>query len=217
MRQLSAFNPFAASHHSDAISEPGVERAITDGAFKRDVAEWYGLEDADRGMLVDMLGVKRPFSQVTLAHIYPASYTNFGEFASEMSLPGDFNNNYRNFLLLPWHLHEDFDRGYVALIPSTTGIRIRVLRPDRVADATMAMDGRMLHLPGAQHGRVPYKRILGWMAWLARGATLAVTAEVEAEFEAAVVASHSREGNERLESVLRKAALGGVTRARSVT
>ena len=217
LRRLESFNPFAMSHYSDTISTPGVEHSPTRGDFKRKVAKWYRLESPDNNQLVDMLGVTRPFSEVTLAHIYPASYTNFGEFAAEMSLPSNFNSDVRNFLLLPRHLHVDFDHGYVALIPSINDIRIRVLQPDRVSPSTMACDGQTLYLPAAvSEHRLPYMRVLGWMAWLARGKSIAVIDVVEHELERAVVASHSHEGNEHLAAMLDKAACHGLTRARTV-
>ena len=86
------------------------------------------------------------------------------------------------------------------------GVRLRVLRPDQVDPAVAALDGKWLHLPRASETprRVPYLRMLGWMAWLARGAH-DVAAEVHTEMEQSLVASQSSEGNRKLVAALTKA------------
>jgi hypothetical protein len=58
-----------------------------------------------------MLGNCAPVNDVTLAHIWPASYTNWGDLCSELALPPDFYKDPRNFLLLPRDVHELFDHG----------------------------------------------------------------------------------------------------------
>ncbi len=46
--------------------------------FKASVAEFYGLACADSpNELMDMLGMRRPFNEVELAHLWPASYQDF--------------------------------------------------------------------------------------------------------------------------------------------
>ena len=87
-----------------------------------------------------------------------------------MALTGNFHANERNFLLLPKDLHQAFDSAKVCFIPCTAGIRVRVLRPEGLCARVVALDGQLLHVPSAAATppRVPFKRILGWMAWLAR-------------------------------------------------
>ena len=94
-------------------------------ALKASVAEFCGLACAGNpNELVDMLGVRRPFQEVELAHLWPASYQDFGPYAAEMALPGDFNTSERNFLLLPRDLHQAFDSARVCFIPCSAGIRV---------------------------------------------------------------------------------------------
>ena len=206
---VQSFNPFAVEHQSDSVSVAGVTPAPTTiDAFKRRVAKFYGLESADENRLVDMLGDERPSSDVTLAHVYPKSYANFGLYAAEMSLPPDFNTNPRNFMLLPRPLHTDFDCGFVAVIPSATALRIRVLDSSRASEESRTLDGRVLILPREAEGRVPYRRTLGWFAWLAMGATSFLGAArdvdvaVDGELEDAINASHN-------ENALRQGHRGG--------
>ena len=215
-RLVEAFNPFARSHHSEITSASAggsspSARVRTDQriALKRSVADFYGLSLVDPDKLVDMLGVERPFSDVTLAHIWPASYGNFGAYAAQMALPPNFNNQPRNFLLLDRELHEDFDGGRVAFLPSRTGVKIRVLRTDQVSAAVRALDGRALFLP--RPGAVPFKRTLGWFAWLAKGAS-SCSEEVLGELNESISASASAEGNEALRRLVEKAA-----RAKKIT
>ena len=59
---VDAFNPFAHSHHSDATSSVGVERAANDGVLKRSVAKWYGLE-ARITTVLSTCSVSRGFSR----------------------------------------------------------------------------------------------------------------------------------------------------------
>jgi hypothetical protein len=117
-------------------------------AFKASVAAWYGLDTAgDDDVLVDMLGVPRRFDQVTLAHIWPASYGNFSEYASEMALPSDFHLQPRNFLLLPRDVHDAFDAGKLGFVPAREGhFTARVFRRDGLSDGVASLDGVRLHL-----------------------------------------------------------------------
>ena len=224
-RMVHSFDPFARMHPvrsatpseasaasgsgggggggEDAPSSPAAAQRIR-WAFKVSVAEFYGLACADNPtVLVDMLGVLRPFHEVTLAHVWPASYQDFGTYAAEMALPGDFHGNVRNFLLLPEDLHKAFDSAKVCFIPCSAGIRMRVLRPEGLCARVAALDGVLLHLPGAAASppRVPFKRILGWMAWLAKGANV-VGPATELEMSEALGASASAEGNAALQSLV---------------
>ena len=178
---------------------------------KASVAEFYGLSCADSpGELVDMLGVRRPFLEVELAHLWPASFQNFGSFAAEMALPANFHATERNYLLLPKDLHQAFDSAKVCFIPCSAGIRLRVLRPEGLCARVAAMDGELLHLPSAaaNPSRVPFKRILGWMAWLAKGAS-ALAPAAEREMSEALGASASAEGNAALRSLVATAEQSG--------
>ena len=161
--------------------------------MKASVAEFYGLACADNpNELVDMLGERRSIHTVELAHIWPASYQDLGPYAAEMALPGDFHANERNFLLLPRDLHLAFDSAKVCFIPCSAGIRVRVLRPEGLCARVAALDGALLHVPSAAASppRVPFTRILGWMAWLAKGAS-ALAPAAEQEMSEALGASDS--------------------------
>jgi hypothetical protein len=134
--------------------------------FMKEVAELF-----PAFVILDMLGVPRRFDQVTLAHIWPESYGNFSDYASEMALPGDFHLQPRNFLLLPRDVHDAFDAGKLGFVPSREGnFTARVFRRDGLPDGIASLDGVHLHLPRALEGHVPYRRSLGWFAWLAKGA-----------------------------------------------
>lgn len=173
-------------------------------ALKEAVAKFYGLScDDDPNSLVDMLGLRNPFHKVELAHIWPASYQDFGYFARDMALPGDFFINPRNYLLLPRDLHEAFDGAKVCFIPCQAGIRVRVLHGEGISGRVAALDGTLLHLPNsaATPPGVPYKSILGWMAWLAKGFRI-LTPESEEEMREALGASGSSEGNAALTSLV---------------
>ena len=149
-----------------------------------------------------MLGVERRFDEVTLAHIWPASYGNFGDYAKEMALLVDFHTQPRNFLLLPRELHVAFDDGRVAFLPSRTGIKVRVLHPEGLSSAILALDGRALHLPRPEAS--PFMRTLGWFAWLAKGAS-SCSGELLGELDASISASTSEDGNRMLGLLLEKA------------
>lgn len=207
-RQIEAFNPFARSHHSDLTAcSPEVASTLSPTsaakarAAKRAVAEFYGLTDPDPNYLVDMLGNRAPFHLVTRAHLYPRSYTNFHLFASYMSLPPDFNTNPRNFLLLDKEIHDAFDAGYVGFIPRSGALIIRVFRPTRVTARVASLDGQQLHWP--IEASQPYRRILGWFAWLAKG-TDDTSAETANELEAALNASGD-DGNTALQRAIEEA------------
>ena len=179
--------------------------------FKASVAEFYGLACADSpNELMDMLGMRSPFNEVELAHLWPASYQDFGPYASQMALPGEFHSNQRNFLLLPKDLHQAFDSAKVCFIPCSAGIRVRVLRPSGLSASVVALDGKLLHLPSAAASppRVPFKRILGWMAWLAKGAS-ALAPAAEHEMSEALGASASAAGNAALQLLVGTAERSG--------
>jgi ABC-type phosphate transport system substrate-binding protein len=78
----------------------------------RRVSNHYGASGSD-GKVFNMLGEEADFSSITLAHIWPASYTNWNDVGLDLALPGDFHEDCRNFLLLPKDLHDEFDKGYV--------------------------------------------------------------------------------------------------------
>jgi hypothetical protein len=174
-------------------------------ASKASVAAFYGLAVADADILRDMLGYKHYFSEATLAHLWPASYANFSAYAREMALPPDFYTHPRNFLLLPRDVHEAFDAGLLGFVPSRDVIVVRVFRRERLSPGVAALDGTLLHLPRAAEGRVPFKRTLGWFAWLAKGAAV-VPEHVQAELEGALCASASNAGNAALAGLVRRAA-----------
>jgi hypothetical protein len=98
--------------------------------------------------------------RVTLAHIWPASYTNWSDAARELSLPPDFYREPRDFLLLPEDVHVAFDHGRVIFVPATTQILpamccLVLLSASAAASCTY---GKKLHLPKHDSGGVPYKR-----------------------------------------------------------
>lgn len=163
------------------------------------MAEFYGLTDPDPNYLVDMLGSRAPFHSVTRAHLYPRSFTNFHQFASYMSLPPDFNTNPRNFLLLDKELHDAFDAGFVGFLPRSGAFVIRVFRPTRVSLRVANLNGQQLRWSNA--ASQPYRRILGWFAWLARG-TDESTVETANELEAALDASDNPDGNTALRQAI---------------
>ena len=192
---IRALNPFAREHHSDATSHSSAPLSPSRAerrAFKASVAAFYGLDhEGDAGTLTDMLGVARPCHEVTLAHLWPASYGNFGEYARDMALPAGFHEQPRNFLLLPRDVHEAFDKGLVAFVPKRDGgIVLRVLRPESLPALVVSLDGARLHLPS---GKAPYRRTLGWFAWLAKGA-VDVAPGVREELDEALDATDSPGG-----------------------
>lgn len=212
-RQVESFNPFARSHHSDLTAATGALGALAlspssktaERAVKVTVAAFYGLTDPDPNYLVDMLGNRALFHEVTRAHLYPKSYQNFHEFASYLSLPAPFltGTDPRNFLLIDKELHDAFDAGFVAFIPvPATELTIRVFRPARVSARVAGLDGQRLRWPTT--ASQPYRRILGWCAWLAKGAE-PVDDAVGAELDAALDASDSFEGNTALKAAVEQA------------
>ena len=122
-------------------------------------------------------------------------------YAKEMALPADFYTQPRNFLLLDRELLVAFD-GRVAFLPSRAGIKIRELRREGLSDAIFALDGRALHLP--KPNATPFKRTLGWFAWLAKGAT-SCSSELLGELDASFSASTSEDGNRMLGLLVEKA------------
>jgi hypothetical protein len=121
-----------------------------------------------------------------------------------MALPDDFHLEPRNFLFLPKNVHDAFD-GKIGFIPARDRITLRVFNHDGLAEDIAALDGTPLHLPREHEGHVPYKRTLGWFAWLAKGAMI-VSPAVRAELEAAMGASASSSGNDALRGLVEKAA-----------
>ncbi len=212
-RKIEAFNPFARSHHSDITSSStGTGSASSTRspraaarATKEAVAAFYGLQDpqGDNNYLLDMLGTRRLFSEVTLAHLFPRSYENFHEFASFLSLPRDFNTNPRNFLLIDRELHTAFDDGLVGFIPKNGDFPIiRVFQLSRVSRRVADLDGQRLRWP--KEAAKPYYRILGWFAWLAKGA-LRVPAAIQEELETSLGASDDSAGARALHSAVKDA------------
>lgn len=192
---LRALKPFAREHHSDATSHssPSPSQSKAERrAFKVSVADFYGLGHSnDPDMLTDMLGDVRPFHEVTLAHLWPASYSNFGDYAREMALPAGFHEQPRNFLLLPRDVHEAFDMGHIAFVPKRDGaIVLRVLRAAGLPAPVAGRNGVRLCLPS---GKAPFRRTLGWFAWLAKGAA-DVSPGVHEELHEALDATDSHGG-----------------------
>ena len=85
-----------------------------------------------------------------------------------------------------------------------------MLRPEGFCARVVALDGQLLHVPSAAAtpSRLPYKRILGWMAWLAKGASVLAPA-AELEMNEALGAPGSAEGNVALQSLVDTAARSG--------
>lgn len=128
------------------------ERWTPHAGFKQRVAKYYGLQgpSGDESKLVDMLGVTRDAKDVTLAHLFPASYDTFGTIASELALPANFHKDCRSFLLLPRELHTVFDSGIIGFIPSRDRIIIRVLKPAATLSPELGVvDGTPLYTPEA--------------------------------------------------------------------
>ena len=92
-------------------------------------------------------------------------------------------------------------------MPARDGIVLRIFRADSLPANVAALDGTQLYLPRAGDGRTPFKRTLGWFAWLAKGAR-PVSPDVQAELDAALSASASSAGTQACASL--------VARARSV-
>ena len=149
-----------------------------------------------------MRGQRVEFNQATLAHIWPASYANFSDAAANLALPANFHNQPRHYLLLPKYLHDAFDAGRVGFIPTHTGFIIRVFQHDKVSAEVNSLDGQALIIPKV--GAMPFKRILGWFAWLAKGAC-DLSPGIQLELGESLTASDSHEGNAALSVLLDKA------------
>jgi hypothetical protein len=209
MRERDLFdrlNPFARSHHTESISvhsPEGAERFPPSNErfdFKRRVAAFYGLQAADAESLVDMFGVTRPIGEVTLAHVWPASYTNWGDVEDELAMPVGFHSEPRNFMLLPRDVHAAFDDGRVMFVPSLSSIKCFVLSPAGVSDAVRQLHGRDLHLPLLTS---PYKRMLAFFARCAtRQSFTSLDGDVQAALESAMASSEDSAGNEALQSLI---------------
>ena len=194
-------NPFARSHHSDSISLhsavdahrfPGNERERK--AFKETVASFYGLKSMVPGWMYDMFGSLSLKQRVTLAHIWPSSYTNWSDAARELAMPPGFYKEPRNFLLLPEDVHFAFDHGRIIFVPAITHINCYVLPGAAVSKRIRKLHGKKLHLPKHATGGVPYKRQLAFFALQAKGQT-AVGEVVQAALEGAMSASADAGGN----------------------
>lgn len=203
-------NPFARSHHSDSISLhsavgatrfPGSEAERV--AFKQEVAEFYGLTSLLPGTMLDMFNNRRFKNNVTLAHIWPASYTNWEEPCNELALPEGFHRDPRNFLLLPRDVHTAFDLGRIIFVPSTTHITCYVLPGHHLSKRVRKLHGKALHLPKHDAGGVPYKRQLAYFALRAKGRAV-VDASIQASLEAAMSASADASGNAALQELERR-------------
>jgi hypothetical protein len=173
-------NPFRASHHSDSISihsPPGSVRfpatETEKRKFKKAVAAHYGLASGTKGMLFNMLGEEKSKAEVTLAHIWPRSYTNWGEPCEHLGMPGDFYKNPRCFLLLSKEVERAFDEGVLILVPSqpqgaagSRAITIHIIQPGHVLATAYvnSLDGRQLHIPQG----LPYCRLLAFFALQAK-------------------------------------------------
>jgi hypothetical protein len=79
---------------------------------------------------------------------------------------------------------------------------VRRRAPPHALVGIAALDGTPLWLPREREGRSPYKRTLGWFAWLAKGATV-VSSSVRAELEAAMGLSASSSDNDALRGLVR--------------
>ena len=209
MRERDLFdrlNPFARSHHTESISfhspEGAAERVPPSNErfdFKRRVAAFYGLEAADAESLVDMFGVTRPMGEVALAHVWPASYTNWGDLEEELAMPVGFHSEPRSFMLLPRDVHVAFDDGGVIFVPSSSSIKCFVLSAD-ASDAVRQLHGRDLHLP---LNTSPYKRMLAFFArCAARHSFFDLDGHVQAALEAATACLEDSAGNEALQSLI---------------
>jgi hypothetical protein len=198
---LDRMNPFARSHHSDSISLhsaagaqrfPGNERERK--AFKERVAGFYGLQSRVPGFMTNMLGAFSREDRVTLAHIWPASYTNWADAERELSLPPEFYKEPRNFLLLPEDVHVAFDHGRIVFVPAATHITCFVLPGAAVNKRIRKLHGRRLYLPRHDVGGVPYKRQLAFFALQAKGQAV-VEQGVQAALDDALSASADASGN----------------------
>ena len=184
-------NPFARSHHSDSISLhtavgaarfPGSEGERV--AFKQTVAEFYGLTSVLPRSMVDMFGNVHFRRNVTLAHIWPASYTNWEDPRNELALPEGFHQEPRNFLLLLRDVHEAFDAGHIIFVPAPSHITCYVLPGKPVKKGLYKLHGKKLHLPRHDAGGVPYKRQLAYFALRAKGRATPSFQDVERRLRA---------------------------------
>ena len=205
---LLRLNPFALSHHSDSLSAaPPVPAGRLPAEpdrhdFKVEVAEYYGLFVRDRPELLrNMLNETMPFAETTLAHIWPASYTNWGDVCASLGLPGEFYKDPRNYLLLPKPLHDAFDHGHAVLIPDKTGVTIRIIKASRLTAGLESLDGRRLCIP--RQGVSPYKRELAYFALRAKG-MLRVSRQVGDAIWDSLSASCSEGGSAKVKQVVEK-------------
>jgi hypothetical protein len=214
---FARMDPFARSHHSDSISAaspPGATRSPERDAryaFKQRVAAHYGLDAGEQGRMVDMFGVTRPTADVTLAHVWPSSYTNWQDPCDELALPVGFHEDPRNFLLLPADVHAAFDAGDVVFVPAAASVSCHVLPGARVADGVQRLHGELLHLP---RGQAPFKRLLAYFALRAVDRRAHVDAGLQATLDEALSASADEAGSEAVQAVALRMRRVGIISAR---
>lgn len=148
-----------------------------------------------------MLGKVVPFDDATLAHIWPASYTNWGEACANLGLPGEFYKDTRNYLLLPKPLHDAFDHGHAILNPDKKGITIRIIGNSRLTAGLERLDGRRLSIP--KQGAAPYKRELAYFALRAKGVNEVKNIVKDAIWDG-LSASGSEGGNAKIKQMVDK-------------
>ncbi len=205
---LLRLDPFAKSHHSDSLSAASpipVDRFPADlhrHDFKMEVAKYYGLVVKGRPHLLrNMLNETVPFAEATLAHIWPATYTNWDDDVSaSLGLPAEFYKDPRNYLVLPKPLHDAFDHGHAVFIPSKKGITIRIIKDSRLTSHLKSLDGMRFCIP--REGASPYKRELAYFALRAKG-VLQVSPLVEHAIWGGLSASGSEGGNAKVKQLVR--------------
>ena len=147
--------------------------------------------------MVDMFGNNAPTKAVTLAHIWPSSYTNWEDPQKELALPEEFYKDERNFLLLPEDVHHAFDKGHVIFVPSVADITCYVLPGADVSGGVRAHHGKKLRLPS---GKAPYKRQLAYFSLRAKGRKV-VDETIQRALEEALYASADSTGNAALQAL----------------
>jgi hypothetical protein len=213
--RVDRFNPFLVSHHSDTATSPSGTLGSSPRSvrkeervrFKREVATYYGLATGDPNTLVDMFGVVCRFDEVTLAHVWPNALVDAAPSLEDklaLALPHDFYRSPRNYLLLGKDVHDAFDAGLIAFIPSRGAINVRAFKPvpAAVSAQVAGLMERQLVLPRAAEGHVPFRRLLAWFAWLAKGLAV-LPVPVVAEFdEPSLTASANAEAAKPLMALL---------------
>jgi hypothetical protein len=132
---------------------------------------------------VDGMRPSMSFKNAILAHIWPSSMArDVVVLRRLLGLPQDFHLHPRNFLILDKFTENAFDADALLLLPARpasgapASARARVYRlarylahkaPDVSEKARAdigALDGRVLFLPGAADGKLPFLRLLAWKA-----------------------------------------------------